>query len=181
MAEKTTTSRELAAGALESYNKFAATRNSDALRKLYDTLYNMNAALREEMQRTTLETIKIIMAKLDKGTVPTPDDMQFIRLWLVGDAEAYTSRENDFNNWTAELTRLMTVISQSAENISDVRSMMAVQGTIVDALGVIPGIQRYMESLDRVKRFENSTKTLDASTMLAIKNLLESKVKSAND
>lgn len=181
MADRTTTSRELAAAALDAYNKFAATRSNDALRKLYDTLYNMNAALREEMQRTTLETIKIIIAKLEKGTMPTPDDMQFIRLWLVGDAEAYSGRENDFNNWTSELTRLMTVISQSAGNLSDIRSLMAAQGTVTDALGLIPGIQRYLESLDRVKRFENSTKTLDSSTMLAIKALLEGKIKSPND
>ena len=181
MADKILGTKELAAAAIEAYNKFTADRGADSLRKLYDTLYDLNAALREEMQKNTLQPIKLILAKLDKGTPLTPDDRQIIRLWLVGDAEAYSSRENDYNNWTAELTRLMTAISQTAGQIADVRGNMAVQGTITDALGVIPSMQKFLEALDRVKRFENSTRTMDSGTMLAIKALLENKIKSPND
>lgn len=178
MAEKTLGTKELTAAALEAYNKFAADKGEVSLRKLYDTLFNLNAALREEIQKTTLEPLKIIISKLEKNTPPTPEDMQFIRLWLVGDAEAYSSRENDFNGWLTELNRLITAISQAAPQASDVRAAMAAQGTVIDALGLIPNMQRFLEALDRVKRFENSTRTLDGTTMLAIKNLLEGKIKS---
>ncbi|OGS13564.1 MAG: hypothetical protein A2234_01455 [Elusimicrobia bacterium RIFOXYA2_FULL_58_8] len=181
MAEKTPGSKEFAAAALEAYNKFAATKGADSLRKLFDSLFNLNAALREEVQKSTLEPVKIIISKLEKNTPLTPDDMQFIRLWLVGDAEAYAARENDFSGWITELTRLMTTIAQTAPQATDVRANMAVQGTVTDALGLIPNMQKFMEALDRVKRFENSTRTMDAGTMLAVKNLLEGKIKSTND
>ena len=173
--------KELAAAAQEAYNKFSADKGGDSLRRLYDTLFNLNAALREGTQKATLQPIKIIISKLEKNTPLTPDDLQFIRLWLVGDAEAYSSRENDFENWMTELGRLITAIAQTAAQASDVRANMTIQGTVTDALGVIPNMQKFLEALDRVKRFERSTKTLDGPTMTAIKNLLEGKIKSAND
>lgn len=181
MAEKIPTTKELAAAAIETYNKYADTKSGDNLRKLYDTLYNLNAALREEMQKSTLQPVKLIISKLEKNTPLSPEEMQFVRLWLVGDAEVYSSRENDFNAWLSELTRLMSALSQTAAGAADVRSNMAMQGTITDALGVIPNIQKFLEAADRVKRFEKSTTTLDGTTMLAIKNLLEGKIKSPND
>jgi soluble cytochrome b562 len=180
MADKLPTSKDFAAAALDAYNKFAAGRTNDTLRKLYDTLYNMDQALREEMQKNTLEAMKIIIAKLEKGTAPSPEEMQYVRLWLVGDAEAYARKEGDFNAWASELTRLMTEVTRTSAQAPNAKSMVDMQGTITDALGLIPNMQRYLESLDRVKRFENSTKTLDGSTMEAIKNLLEGKIKSAN-
>ena len=181
MAEPTLGPKELAAAALEAYNKFAADKKADTLRKLYDTLFNLNAALREETQKRTLEPIKLIIAKLDKNIPLSPEDLQFIRLWLVGDAEAYAGRENDFNAWQTELGRLMAVVAQAAPQLADARANMAAQGTLTDALGVIPNMQKFLEALDRIKRFENSTKTLDGPTLLAIKNLLEGKIKSGHD
>lgn len=181
MADQKLGSKELAAAALEAHTKFAADRNADMLRKLYDTLFNMNAVLREETQKTTLEPIKIIISKLEQNTPLTPEDMQFVRLWLVGDADAYAGRENDYNGWLTELARLMALISQAHAQEPGVRASMAVQGTLTDALNLIPNIQKFLEALDRVKRFENSTKALDGPTMFAIKNLLEGKIKSAND
>ena len=180
MADKQLSSKELAAAALDAYNKFASARTNDALRKLYDNLYNLDQALREEVQKATLEPIKIIISKLEKGTIPSPDEMQTVRLWLVGDAEAYARKENDFSVWAAELTRLMTELSRLPAQAPNAKGITEVQGTVTDALGLIPNMQRYLESLDRVKRFENSTKTLDPGTMEAIKNLLEGKIKSPN-
>jgi len=181
MAEKIHVTKELTAAAVEAYNKYADTKSGDSLRKLYDTLDNLNAALREEVQKATLQPIKLIISKLEKNTPLTPEEMQFVRLWLVGDAEAYACRENDFNAWLGELTRLMTALSQAAAQAQDVRTNMAMQGTITDALGVIPNIQKFLEAADRVKRFEKSTATLDGNTILAIKNLLEGKIKSPID
>ncbi|HNW44577.1 MAG TPA: hypothetical protein PKI19_08730 [Elusimicrobiales bacterium] len=181
MADTKFGSKELAAAALEDYNKFTANRNADSLRKLYDTLFNLNAALREETQTATLQPVKTILSKLEKNATLTPEDMQLIRLWLVGDAEAYAAKENDFESWTAELNRLVTEISGPATQADEVKAAMAVQGTVTDALGLIPNIQKFLEAQDRVKRFERSTKTLDGPTQLAIKNLLEAKIKSVND
>ncbi|MDA8129949.1 MAG: hypothetical protein M0011_00445 [Elusimicrobia bacterium] len=174
------TSAEFRAEAAAAYDKFVSEKKPDQLRALYDSLFNLNAALREEMQAATAETVKILISKLQKGLAPAPDEMEFIRLWLIGDAEAYLSRENDLENWLKELERIMSEVSAGGAP-ANVRSAMGLQGTVADALGLVPGIQRYYEAADRVKRFEKSTASLDASTMLLISNLLESKIKSASD
>ncbi|MDA8132141.1 MAG: hypothetical protein M0011_11620 [Elusimicrobia bacterium] len=174
------TSAELRGEAAAAYNKFVSEKRPDQLRGLYDALFNLNAALREEMQAATAETVKILISKLQKGLAPAQDEMEFIRLWLIGDAEAYLSRENDLDNWLKELDRIMSEVAAGGAP-ANVRSAMGLRGTVTDALGLIPGVQRYYEAEDRVKRFEKSTASLDSATMLLISNLLESKIKSAND
>lgn len=181
MAEKIADSRTLAAAARSAYTKYASDGGADSLRKLYDILHDLNGALREEMQKATLEPVKIIISRIDQGIPLTPDDLQFIRLWLVGDAEAYVARENDFDNWQKELTRLMDAISAEAPSAASVKAAMDLQAAVTDAMMLIPSLQRYLESQDRVKRFESSTRTIDPGTALAIKNLLEGKIKSQND
>ena len=180
MAENKIGTKELAAAAVEAYNKFGTEKKNDHLRQLYDHLYNLDAMLREEMQKNMAEPVKILISKLEKNTPLEPGDMELIRLWLIGDAEAYLAKENDYSGWMTELTRLMTVISQTGGQIPDVKAGMGLRGTLTDALGLIPNMQRLLEAQDRVKRFEASTKAMDSATMLAIKNLLETKIKSPN-
>lgn len=181
MADKINDSKSLAAAAGAAYSKYASDGGADSLRKLYDILHDLNSALREEMQRATLEPVRIIISRIEQGVPLTPEDLQFIRLWLVGDAEAYVARETDFQNWQAELTRLMDLVGAEAPAAASVKAAMDLQAAVTDAMMVIPSLQRYLESRDRVRRFESSTRSIDAGTALAIKNLLEGKIKSQND
>jgi hypothetical protein len=181
MTQNRKDSRTLAEDARAAFGRFTAAGTADSLRGLYDALFELGGALREEMQTATLQPVKDIIDKIERAVPLTPEDMQFIRLWLVGDAEAYAARENDFAAWKAELARLMDAVAEEAPRAGSVKAALDLQAAVTDALGLLPSLQRYLESADRVKRFENATARLDGATMLAIRNLLESKIKSPND
>ena len=94
----------------EDYQATIRANSGDTYSRLSTIFGELDQYLREYLQDLTGEDVKKVIKKL-KGSDPImPNDLEFIRLWLVGDAEYYLKYENNFNDWSKELKRLMEEI-----------------------------------------------------------------------
>ena len=77
---------------------------------LTSSFSNLEGLLREYIQEITKKQILEIIAKLRKNEPLTPEELKYVELWLVGDAEYYTKLENNFADWIDEFNRIINEI-----------------------------------------------------------------------
>ncbi len=131
---------------------------SGSFMKAAGVLSDSKLAVREELQGETAEKVRGIIAKL-KGTEPlTSEDIAYIKLWIVGDAESYTKMENDFESWLSEFQRLKTVLSGYEERQLETSELFKLQGILEDAVRVASDIGNYLEKKERITKFEEAVK-----------------------
>jgi hypothetical protein len=113
-------------------------------------------ALRENYQMSVATPIMAVIAKL-KGTAElSPDDIKLIEGFMIGDAEAYTRMENDFQGWIAELDRLVKSLSDKGDRLQGPAILDAI-GEVQDAQRVLGDICNYLEQQERVARYRRTT------------------------
>lgn len=71
--------------------------------------------LRESVQALTHERMWNIVRRLRDGEAIDDEDRQLIRLWLVGDADAYAFEEQDLEAWLVQPDRLGSEVATLAE------------------------------------------------------------------
>jgi hypothetical protein len=151
------------------------TRRLDALSA---TLATLGHDLRERMQAVTAAQVTPLIRLLEAdGPVESPD-LEFIRLWLVGDAEYYLEITNDYPARVAELNRLMTELRR-LESGPVTPSTAARMGAVVqDALRVTSDIAFYRQQEERVRSIQTATLRLTWKDKVALARLLAQKLSS---
>lgn len=161
----------------ESYNLAKDSTDSGAYQKLSVILNNAKNQIRENIQNTTRDDINNIIKKLDRGNDIAPEELSLVKLWLVGDAEYYTKLENNFNDWLAELKRIIDELNNKGE-LPDVESSAGLIAEIGDAIRVVHDIIFFLENKERIKSFESSTGNLDKQEKEVLVRLLRNKLTS---
>jgi hypothetical protein len=162
----------------EDYQNTVRSGTGDMYGRLSTIFGELDQLLREYLQDMTGDKVKQIIKKL-KGRDPiAPDDLEIIRLWLVGDADYYLKYENNYNDWTAELKRLMQDINTCNVDSPDVGTVTRLRSLFRDASRVIADLFYYTEQKDRVMKFSSSTEEIDDEERAIIARLLEQKLKS---
>jgi len=96
-----------------------------------------------------------IIGKLEKGDTLSSEEVEIIRMLVIGDAEYYLKYENDLQNWQNELARLVSEIEKlESSNLDSVDNLLHMQALCRDAQGVLPEITHYFREKERVNRFE---------------------------
>jgi predicted Zn-dependent peptidase len=95
----------------QSFNNAEKSGDADSYTKLAEIFGEFEAQARECIQDITREEISEIIQKLKAGKEITKEELKFIRLWIVGDAEYYVKLENNFYDWLSELRRIMNEIN----------------------------------------------------------------------
>jgi hypothetical protein len=111
----------------------------------------------ESTQAATRKPMWDVIIKLRQGGDLDPADMKLIRLWMVGDADAYLEEENNFGDWQEELERLTREIEGCRSVPPDVDSLEVLCALLKDARGVARDIASFISERERVQRFEQST------------------------
>ncbi|HMF43180.1 MAG TPA: hypothetical protein VKQ32_21055 [Polyangia bacterium] len=138
-------------------------------------------SLRESYQSSVAAPARAVIEKLRRGADPSPDDLALIESFVVGDAEAYTRMENDFQNWLAELTRLVRSLSAKSGRLEGPTSLDAM-GEVQDAQRVLGDICNYLEQAERVARYKRTTsKPLDSEGKAMLAEILERQLASADE
>ena len=148
--------------------------------RLNTTFLRFEATMREYLQDLSGDKINKIIAKLNQGANITPEDLNLIRLWVVGDADYFTKMENDFENWKKVLSRLVGEIQRYEGRELSLEDSLALRGILRDALSVMADILYFVEQKDRIEQFEESTKTLESDERLLLARILEQKLKDEN-
>jgi hypothetical protein len=146
--------------------------------KLAAVLTEAEAELREHAQRTTANAIQSIIRKLEKNDAIGPDDLQLIKLWIVGDAESYVAVENNFHDWKADVERIVSELGSVSTSSLDGPEAMRVRAKLRDAIRSAWDLHYYLEHKERVESFDESTRELDESGRKILARALERKLKS---
>jgi hypothetical protein len=126
-----------------------------SFQSLTPRLEELFGALRETYQSSVAIPIGATITKLRSGGDPTPDEVALIESFVVGDAEAYTRIENDFQSWINELTRLVRSLSAKTDRLQG-PMLLDAMGEVEDAQRVLGDICNYLEQQERVARYKRT-------------------------
>ncbi len=143
----------------------------DTLRRIERACQSMDAAdfraldgviggireeIRESVQAITHKEMWDIIVRLREDHDMSDADLRLIRLWVVGDADAYAREENNFPDWISELERLVGMIRQLRAGPVDVDTLEAMGALLTDSRGVSRSLALYLNDRERVERFERT-------------------------
>jgi hypothetical protein len=146
--------------------------------KLSLTLQDFENVLREHIQEITMSQVSGVIGKLRARTPLTVEDKDFLRLWLVGDADRYIALENNFQEWSVELTRLMGEFQRTDIATTDFTTMANLKAQSLDAIRVLGDILFFLGQKERIDNFVESTKEIDPEETQILIQILEGKIRS---
>lgn len=149
-----------------------------SLNALSAALASLDDELREQIQAVTATQVTPLIDKLRADGPIGPADLELIRLWLIGDAEYYVQMEKNFPAWVSELDRLIGVLRQLREESMTPSSMSRMEATVRDALRVASDIAFYRQQEERIRSFQNATKSLSREDKQALAEILKQKLHS---
>lgn len=143
---------------VDQMGKALAAPSDGGFRHTGGLLGEEKAAVRERMQAKTAPEIAMIIKKLKVDQEITPQDIDLIRLWIVGDAHGYVDAENDYQHWLTEYGRLREVLEGFADRDLGVEELVRVQGLLEDTVRVSFDIANYLEKKERIENFDQTTR-----------------------
>lgn len=157
-----------------------AERESDegSYHKLLAALNDLEGHMREYIQDTTQDEIKKVLNKLQSGGELTRDELQSMKLWIVGDAAHYTRMENNFDDWTQELERLMDEINRRKSPNPDLEGAVELRALLQDGIRLLPNLIYFLQEKSRINKFHVAVYELDRKERTFLIELLKEKMAS---
>jgi hypothetical protein len=113
-----------------------------------------------------------LVRKLRAGDILSPEEMATLRLLIVGDADYYLKYDEEFDRCKTELSKIIGEIERFKASELSVDALMHLSVLSKEASGLLVVTQHYLDSRDRVRMFETSTKSAidrdSARTLAAI-------------
>ena len=156
-----------------------AKSTSELFIKSHIRLSQTRQAAREEMQKATSEKIKAIISKMLGDSILSSQDIEYIRMWIVGDADGYTAMENDYESWLLEYDRLIQVLSSYSNKSCSSEELLKLQGILEDALRLAADIGNYLEKKERITKFETAISDQASLDKGVLRQILETKLSSS--
>ena len=163
---------------LDSFKATEQAESYDLFSKVSWELDKFKNQLREKIQTMTKDSIKEIINKLESEGGLTPEELEFIKLWMIGDAESYVKLENNFNDWLKEYRRLNKAISEFEGKDVDINNLLNLYGVVQDAIKLIPNISDFLEKKERIGKFNSATKDLEGIDREILVRVLKDKLQS---
>jgi hypothetical protein len=157
-----------------------AEKNNDAAsyQRIASIFSECEIQLREYIQEITRGEISRIMQKLESQKEINREELRFIKLWIVGDAEYYTRMENNFNDWLLEVKRIVGEINKINAAEPDFEVASRLRAMLEDGKRVIYDIAFFLEKKEREAAFTEATLELDKEERDLLVKLLRSKLTS---
>ena len=133
------------------------TPDGEEFNRLSSVFQHHKSAIREKIQAMTSKEVKGIIKRLAEGEDLTEEEMGLVKLWIVGDAEAYAKMENKFEDWIAEFKKLESLMKEQDASAEEVQDLFRIQGILEDASRLAINIGYYLETKERIRRFEETT------------------------
>ena len=173
--------RELVEGINETIDGQTTQPDTSFYWNLSQQFTDLEGQLREYVQEETAEHVKKIIVKLKNEDNLTPQDLDFVKLWMCGEADYYVQMENNFKDWQEEFVRLVSQIKEYATKDLDYQSASQMRAVSLDAVRVLGDILFYRKQIQRVQNFIESTRDIDADERDLLIRLLEGKLRSPTE
>ena len=163
----------------EDFKEAIVSGREDAYSRLSTTLEKMENELREYAQKLAMHEMKAVLLKLKNDEPLSDQDVAKLKSWIVGDAEYYIRREQNFENWSSDLQRLIGEMTELWVERPDVERLLKLRGLARDALDKAAAIAFYVKQKASVEKFNTATKQIGESERVVLVSLLEQKISSS--
>lgn len=138
---------------LRAVHAAASVDDVGSYQRLTDPIVNLTEALREGYEASIQVQLTAIIDKMRTNADLSQADLAQIESFIVGDAEAYTRLENNFQDWIAEIQRLVGVIG--GLTLSG-KGWLEALGEVEDLHRVLNDVCNYLQQKERVARFRRT-------------------------
>ena len=160
----------------EDFQEAADSGSGEAYSKLSGTLTKLDSELREYSQKSAIDEMKAVLLKLKNDEALIGEDLGKLKSWIVGDAEYYINKEHNFDNWNADLRRLIGELKELWMEHPDAQRLLKLRSLARDALGAVADISFYVKQKESVEKFNAATKEIGESERVVLVSLLEQKI-----
>jgi hypothetical protein len=169
---------EFLKGVFQMMDKVVASSSAEDFSQVGRKLVSARDRAREDLQELTARDIQPIIKKLENNEALSDGEKNLVRVWMVGDAEAYTKMENDYREWVSEFKRLTGAIRETESKSGSVLELLNAYGLLEDAVRLAADIQFFLEEKERIGRFEQAIKSLDRADSKMLADILKEKLAS---
>jgi hypothetical protein len=145
----------------------------------YDALAQELQDLGEMAQRSCEAHVdyRTLVRKLRAGDALSSEEMATLRLLIVGDADYYVKYDEEFVRCKTELAKIVAEIAQLKRSELSADALMHLSVLCREADSLLVLAQHYLDSRDRVRRFEESTKgAIDRDSARTLATIVEGMV-----
>jgi hypothetical protein len=169
---------DLIKGVSQSMQATEAKNTFEEFSQLEMALVKIKQQVRERIQSLTAGDIKAIIGKLESSQPLSAAEQNYVRMWLVGDAEGYLRMENNLKDWLKEFKRLLGALADFEKKEESIPGLVNLHGLLEDAVRVTGSLAHFLEDKERIARFEKAIKSLDSADSKLIAQILQSKLAS---
>ena len=159
----------------------SAQSSADDLDRLGAILTTAKNQVREIIQDLTGTQMEAIIKKLGEGEPLTPEEKDYVRSWIIGDAESYTRVENHLQTWLQEFNALKSAVQGYEGREVTVQDLLNLHAIVEDAVRVAANIEAFLEKKERVERFAQSIQNLDKADAPFIIGILKKQLESEDE
>ena len=134
--------------------------------------------VRETLQNLTAAQMEGIIEKLENRKSLTPEEKDYVRSWIVGDAESYLRVENHLQAWLQEFKALQDAVRAYEGREVTVQTLLNLHAVLEDAVRVAAEIDGFLEKKERIERFEKTIQNLDQEDVSFIIGILKGQLQS---
>jgi len=148
-----------------------ANMSNDAFQQVGSVLNNNKNEIREVIQKETSTEIKNIIDHLKNKRAISTEELELIKLWIVGDAESYIKMENNFQDWLQEFKRLKMVLKEYDNKECSLNDLFELRGILKDAIRISYDIANFLDNKERIAKFEKAASdisNIDVNVLIGI-------------
>ena len=158
----------------------SAQSSADDLDRVGAALAAAKSQVREAIQDLTGPQMEAIIKKLEQGESLNPEEKDYVRSWIIGDAESYTRVENHLQAWLQEFKALKSAVESYEGQEVTVQNLSNLHAVLEDAVRVAANIEGFLEKKERIERFEASMQNFDKENTSFIVSILKGQLRSEN-
>ena len=145
----------------QNLEKGLQNKDVESLELVKSPIESLHNHIRESIQASLREPITELVRKLKRDDPLSGEDIRAIEKWVIGDAEHYTEIENNFQDWVKECERLGNLIAEhgNPDINQDETQLFKLNAFLTDLEFTVKDVMRYIESVNRIKRFRESLGT----------------------
>lgn len=140
--------------------------------KAEELLRNNRRVISEAIKGITSTELGVIMDKLSKDESLTVEEIDYLRLWIAGDAESYVNAENKFKDQLINYKQLKNGVAIYEDKDLSLDDLVKLQGLLDNLLRVSKDIYDFLKKKEKIDRFALATKNISDINKGELKDIL---------
>lgn len=144
--------------------------------RMREQLQDLDKDLQTHIHTLSQKEVRGIIGKLDSDEPLNADELEFIKMWLVGDAGFRVEIDQTLSEWLDKLNVLMERIRSISADKHDYAAACNLRVLTLDAIRLIRDIEFFIKQEERIRKFTDAAQALPPEEKNVLIQLLEGKM-----